>query len=325
MRFVILLGVLALMAFSTAAENQEKAIDLPEKDVLIREVRGGERKQSKRKSGKKTSKKRKLKKSRKTKKNKDAERKRGKGNRKTNKRNRGNKKGNKGKKKNRNRKGGKSASIVQNNRQDFVDCPAFYNELDTTAVRDFRYARNQIQKAKRVKNSIKKLEKLTAKAAEAFLDGAAFFKDCIDPRAPIVYEGLRQCNVTAADACNPADLIAENLNSLEEIDECIDKLNRTMASSEPCLQKGNCNETFCRYEPIGQTSDTCDYRKFDRDVAKLINSKCSNSTYEGSFSWCNNLLKDSYSIASNCFILPPVTTVAPSTGRLRKSLNIWKV
>merc|ERR1712048_4446 len=75
MRFVILLGVLALMAFSTAAENQEGAIDLPEKDVLIREVRGGERKQSKRKSGKKTSKKRKLKKSRKTKKNKDAERK----------------------------------------------------------------------------------------------------------------------------------------------------------------------------------------------------------------------------------------------------------
>ena len=70
-------------------------------------------------------------------------------------------------------------------------CDAFYDKDNTAEVRDFRYARNQLQKAQRAKNRIKKLEKLTEKAADAFLAGAAFYKDCSDPRAAAVYQGLR--------------------------------------------------------------------------------------------------------------------------------------
>lgn len=315
MRFVILLGVLALMAFSTTAENQEKGIDLLGEDILIRDAREAKKKKIARRGKKRAFKKKKAAKKRK--------------NRKKNGNRRGDRKGNeegkkniKGKRKNRSRKGENSASTEKNNRQNYPGCTEFYKPA---SVRDFRYAKNQIQKVKRVKKTLAKLEKLKAKAAEAFLAGAAFFKDCSDPGAPAVYQGLSQCNVTAANACDPADLIADNLDSVEDIDECISNLNTTLKSSDDCL-KENCLST-CNYIPIGfdNSPSTCDYRAIDRTVAKRINSKCSNSTYEGSFTWCNNLLKDSYSIASNCFILSTLTTVAPSTGRLRKSLNIWKV
>ena len=77
------------------------------------------------------------------------------------------------------------------NHYTIINCPAFYNENDTTNVRDFRYARNQIQKARRAKNRIAKLDKLTEKAATAFLNGATFYKKCSDPGAKAVYEGLR--------------------------------------------------------------------------------------------------------------------------------------
>ena len=84
----------------------------------------------------------------------------------------------------------KSLAKEKNPRQ--VDnCAAFYDKNNTTAVRDFRYARNQVQKAKRAKKRIEKLEKLMGKAATAFLDGAALYKDCSDPRARALYEGLR--------------------------------------------------------------------------------------------------------------------------------------
>ena len=58
-------------------------------------------------------------------------------------------------------------------------------------MRDLRYAKNQVQKARRAKKRIEKLDKLMSKAATAFLDGAAFYKDCSDPRAQALYEGLR--------------------------------------------------------------------------------------------------------------------------------------
>ena len=58
-------------------------------------------------------------------------------------------------------------------------------------MRDFRYAKNQIQKVERSKKGIASLDKLFAKAATAFQDAATFFKDCSDPRALPVYEGLR--------------------------------------------------------------------------------------------------------------------------------------
>ena len=89
------------------------------------------------------------------------------------------------------RKGEKSLSTKKNTRMAYFDCPAFYNELDTTAVRDFRYARNQISKAKRAKKRIEKLERLTSKAATAFFYGAAFYKDCSATGASAVAEALR--------------------------------------------------------------------------------------------------------------------------------------
>ena len=67
-------------------------------------------------------------------------------------------------------------------------CNAFFTSPN---VRDFRYAKNQIQKVERSKKGIASLDKLFAKAATAFQDAATFFKDCSDPRALPVYEGLR--------------------------------------------------------------------------------------------------------------------------------------
>ena len=94
---------------------------------------------------------------------------------------------------NRAQKYRKSSSRKSDTRQTATtdDCDAFYNKLDTAAVRDFRYARNQIQKVRRAKKRIEKLDKLTLKAATAFLEGAAFYQACSDPGAPAVYEGLR--------------------------------------------------------------------------------------------------------------------------------------
>ena len=117
-------------------------------------------------------------------------------------------------------------------------------------------------------------------------------------------------------------------------------------SFQNCLSKGACGDNGpCEYKPIGMANSprTCDYIDFDNQVKIQINEVCSNSTYVGSFTYCNNLLKDSYPIASSCFYPPTVTTLvsftiveslyrelqyfiqAPSSGRLRKNLNIWKI
>jgi len=333
-----MLGALALLALSSTAEDQDKAIDLAGKDILIREVRsvkGGKKKRKSQPEKRRTSEKKndKKKKSRQIKrkgrkrnrKGKQGGRRNGRkeGIEKNGKKKKGSPKGQLGKRK-RTRKGGKSLANGRNTRYD--DCPAFYNQADTTAVRDFRYARNQIQKARRAQNNLKKLEKLTVKALTAFLAGAAFYKDCSDPRAPAVYEGLSQCNVTAAAACNPAYL--QILPAYANLSYCIGALETTMESSENCLSKGACGDDGpCEYKPIGMVNDprTCDYVVFGREVADRLNKYCTNSTYAGSFTYCNNLLKDSYPIASSCSYPPTVTTLAPSSGRLRKNLNIWKI
>lgn len=329
-----MLGALALLALSTTAEDQDKALDLAGKDILIREVRDAKETKRKRKpkvGRKKTSrKKNKNKGSKQTQNNrrrKGKGKKGGTGSRKKGGRRKGTEKKNivnrkKGKRRNRNRKGGQSLARRRTTRQD--TCAEFYNKDNTTAVRDFRYARNQIQKAKRAQKRVGKLDKLTEKAATAFLAGAAFFKSCSDPRAPAIYEGLSQCNVTAANACNAAAL--KNTTDYADIDVCITALETTMNSSENCLSKGKCGSNgTCAYEPIGMLERTCDYIQFDKDVAKLLNKNCTDSDVVGSFTYCNNLLKDNFDVISNCSWCPLVTTLAPSAGRLRKNLNIWNI
>lgn len=334
MRFVILLGALALLALSSTAEDQDKAIDLAGKDILIREVRDDESKKSRknvRKSKRRNTRKKQQINEKGKEKGKGNEKEKEKGKRKG--KEKGKRNRNKGKKAGR-RKGkkrtlnGRKFLVSRTNGRQLPptdNCDAFYNKLDTAAVRDLRYARNQIQKARRAKKRIEKLDRLTLKAATAFLEGAAFYQACWALGAPAVYEGLSQCNVTAANACNPADL--KNTTDYSDIDLCITALEATMNSSDNCLSKGECGANgTCNYEPIGMVNRTCDYGKFDRDVANLLNKKCSNSTFVGSFTYCNNLLKDSYPIASNCICLPPtMTTLAPSSGRLRNNLNIWKI
>jgi len=324
-----MLGALALLALSATAEDQDKALDLAGKDILIREVRDakGANKKKKLKPGKKRRSRKKNKKTkgkgqRKGKGKAKAGGRRKKGGRRkgTGKKKEG--KGKKGKGTRRTRKGGKSPENGRNTRQD--TCAMFYDQANTTAVRDFRYARNQIQKAKRAKKRIDKLDKLTEKAASAFLAGAAFYKSCSDPRAPALYDALSQCNVTAANACNPASL--KNTTDYRDIEVCITALETTMNSSENCLSKGFCgSDGTCAYDPIGMGERTCDYIQFDKDVAKRLNKNCTDSDVVGSFTYCNNLLKDNFDVASNCSWCPLVTTLAPSAGRLRKNLNIWNV
>ena len=145
------------------------------KDSLIREVRDAKKFKKSKKGGKK---------------NGGQRRRKAGGKRKKGGRRRGDTKkkgGKKGKRKNRNRNGGRGKG--RNTRQD--TCTTFYNKDNTTAVRDFRYARNQIQKAKRAKKRVEKLEKLMGKAATAFLAGAAFFKNCNDTKAKALYDSLR--------------------------------------------------------------------------------------------------------------------------------------
>lgn len=209
------------------------------------------------------------------------------------------------------RKGGKSLAKEKITRQDEDTCSTFYDKDNTTAVRDFRYARSQVQKAKRAKKRIEKLDKLMGKAATAFLDGAAFYKNCSDPRAKKLYEGLSKCHVTAASMCNPSDL--KNTTDYADIDGCIASLEATLASSENCLSNGKCGDGpggACNYDPIGMVARTCDYTQFDQATAKRLNQNCSASDVEGSFTYCNNLLKDNFDVASNCSNSDSVTATS---------------
>merc|ERR1719461_1781901 len=96
MRFVILLGALALMALTVTAENQDKAIDQPREDILIRDAREAGKKKRAKKGKKRTSRK----------KNAARRNKYKKGDRKRNKKKVKN--GKKGNRRTRNRTGGKS-------------------------------------------------------------------------------------------------------------------------------------------------------------------------------------------------------------------------
>merc|ERR1712088_888935 len=120
--------------------------------------------------------------------------------------------------------------------------------------------------------------------------------------------------------CNPAELKKTAKYTL--LPDCIEALEDTMESSENCLSKGTCGkgdvgDGTCKYEPIGLLPDkTCDYIDFEKNVADL-NKKCSNATIIGSFTYCNNLLKDSYPIALNCSIT--ITTQKPMTTTTKKT------
>ena len=85
-------------------------------------------------------------------------------------------------------------------------------------------------------------------------------------------------------------------------------------SFQNCLSKGKCGtgdvgDGKCNYDPIGIVERTCDYTQFDKDVAKRLNKNCSASDVEGSFTYCNNLLKDHFAVASNCSCGSPMTTM----------------
>ena len=83
--------------------------------------------------------------------------------------------------------------------------------------------------------------------------------------------------------------------------------------SRPACGKGYVGDGQCNYQSIGMVPDrNCDYIAFEKEVSELLNSKCSNSTYVGFFTYCNNLLKDSYPIAARCECSPTLTTVVRS-------------
>ena len=72
----------------------------------------------------------------------------------------------------------------KNDRQ--TSCDAF-TTIDT--MKDYKYVRNQVQKAKRVQSTISQLERKTAKASTVFQNATAFFKKC--PEGMDLYEQLR--------------------------------------------------------------------------------------------------------------------------------------
>ena len=67
-----------------------------------------------------------------------------------------------------------------------ISCEAFPTRAN---MRDYKYARNQLQKAKRVKKFFATLDKKREKAATLFQDAVSFFKDC--PAASSFYPELR--------------------------------------------------------------------------------------------------------------------------------------
>ena len=97
-----------------------------------------------------------------------------------------------------------------------------------------------------------------------------------------------------------------------------------MISFQPCLAKDGCGtDGTCDYQPIGMFPDrTCDYIALETEVATRLNSECRNSTLQGSFTYCNNLLKNSYPIASNCSCSPMTTMVRCLGEPLSRELTI---
>ena len=65
-------------------------------------------------------------------------------------------------------------------------CAAFFSPSN---IKDYKYARNVIQKAKRISSSYSQLKKKQEKAEKVFINGTAFFKKC--PEGKDIYEQLR--------------------------------------------------------------------------------------------------------------------------------------
>ena len=74
----------------------------------------------------------------------------------------------------------------KSDRQTSIGCDAF-TTIDT--MKDYKYVRNQVQKAKRVQSTISQLERKTAKASTVFQNATAFFKKC--PEGSNIYDELR--------------------------------------------------------------------------------------------------------------------------------------
>ena len=67
-------------------------------------------------------------------------------------------------------------------------CSSFFDP-SSGFIRDYRYAKNQLQKAERVKKLYKELEKKSIRSTTFFDDGSSFFKDCSS--AASIYSTLR--------------------------------------------------------------------------------------------------------------------------------------
>ena len=65
-------------------------------------------------------------------------------------------------------------------------CAAFFTPSN---IKDYKYARNLIQKAKRIKSSYSQLDKKHEKATTVFANATAFFKKC--PPGSDIYDKLR--------------------------------------------------------------------------------------------------------------------------------------
>ena len=65
-------------------------------------------------------------------------------------------------------------------------CAAFFTPSN---IKDYKYARNVIQKAKRIKSSYSQLEKKHGKATTVFANATAFFEKC--PPGLGIYDKLR--------------------------------------------------------------------------------------------------------------------------------------
>jgi len=192
-------------------------------------------------------------------------------------------------------------------------CPDFLNGPD---VRDFRYCKNMVQKAKRVEKIFKQTSKKTEKAATAFQAGTDFFKSC-GAAGSAIYNELRNCNVTAKAACDPSSTVAKYPDLFANISVCIKDLESKLAMADKCLIR-TCEENAetCNYVPMG--NGNCDYKQFSTAMATLKN-KCNDVSEIGSFGYCSKILKDSYGTAEICS--GPVTTMAPSRFRFK---DFWK-
>jgi len=323
MKIVFLLGVLALLALLapvSAAEDDNREIDNMGKDILIRVVREARRQRVNKRNNKK-----KTKKNRKRKAEGGKTKKLRKKSRSLKKKDRKGKMKKNSPKKNKMRilKIAKNKNIDSKQRQT-PNCTSFFT---ASKIRDYKYARNNIQKAKRINSTYYQLKKKQEKATTVFVNGTAFFKKCATPSGLEIYDELRVCNVTVQDACNTTWVDDDPARKalFDQIESCVSptgsgpSLKIALDTGDQCLKDCDKESPVCDYKPVG--IGQCDFRTFDREMAKA-KTGCNDVNHEGSNGFCNKLLKDGYGTALNC-PSTSVTTVAPSrNGRFRMKKNI---